>query len=60
MKNKSTETRDQVDRLSQQKKLSFYEENYILEPDDYEIDKGYFMFEGEIDEDSNDYYRIAN
>lgn len=60
MKNNTLENRDQEGRLSQQKKLSFYEENYILEPDDYEIDKGYFLFEGEIDEDSEDYYRIAN
>jgi hypothetical protein len=28
--------------------LSFYEENYILEPEDYEKDNGYFVYEGDI------------
>ena len=31
--------------VSQQKHLSFYEENYILEPEDYEEDRGYFEYE---------------
>ncbi len=60
MKNNTLENSDQVGRLSPQKQLSFYEENYILEPDDYEVDYGYFLFEGEVDEDDENYYRIAN
>jgi hypothetical protein len=33
--------------ISQQKHLSFYEENYILEPEDNEKDNGYFEYEGD-------------
>jgi hypothetical protein len=33
--------------IFQERQLSFYEENYILEPEDYEKDNGYFMYEGD-------------
>lgn len=37
----------QQSNIPQQKKLSFYEENYILEPEDYQKDNGYFGYESD-------------
>lgn len=60
MKNSTQGYNDQIGCVSQ-KKLSFYEENYILEPEDDTIDKGYFLFEGEIDTevDNPSYHTVA-
>lgn len=60
MKSYNTENRNLNSCPLQQKELSFYEENYILEPEDYEIDNCYFTFEGDIEEDEDYCYRIAN
>lgn len=45
MKNNTQRNDDQQSCISQQKHLSFYEENYILEPEDYEKDNGYLEYE---------------
>ena len=49
MKNSTQRNIGKQSGVSQQKQLSFYEENYILEPEDYEKDNGYFQYESESD-----------
>ncbi|MCF6132512.1 hypothetical protein [Flavobacterium wongokense] len=51
MKNNTQRNGIQQGSVSQYKTLSFYEENYILEPEDFEKDNGYFVYESD---DSND------
>lgn len=45
MKNSTQRNNSSQATVSQQKKLSFYEEHYILEPDDYGKDNCYFEYE---------------
>ena len=47
MKNNTQRNDIQQGCISQQRKLSFYEENYILEPEDYENDNGYLKYESD-------------
>lgn len=47
MKNNTQRNDNQQSCISQQKNLSFYEENYILEPEDYNQDNGYFQYESD-------------
>ncbi len=56
MSNTTHRHNDQIGCVSQKRHLSFYEENYILEPDDANTDNGYFQFEGEIDSDAMEYF----
>lgn len=47
MKNNTQRNNNLEGCISQQRKLSFYEENYILEPEDLDEDKGYFEYESD-------------
>ncbi len=51
MKNNTQGFNDHAGCVSQNK-LSFYEENYILEPEDITADNHYFEFEGDFDSDA--------
>ncbi len=51
MKNSTQRNDIQQGCISQQRKLSFYEENYILEPEDYENDNDYFNYESDGTQD---------
>lgn len=51
MKNNTQRNDIQQGCISQQRKLSFYEENYILEPEDYENDNGYLKYESDETQD---------
>lgn len=62
MKNTSKETHNRPSGTSQPKHLSFYEENYLLEPEEYAKDNGYFDYESAEASDPvylNDTYRLA-
>ena len=47
MKNNTQRNDNQPSCVSQQRHLSFYEEHYILEPEDYEEDNGYLQYESD-------------
>ena len=51
MKKSTQGNTNQMGYVSQLKKLSFYEENYILEPVDINADNHYLDFEGDINSD---------
>ena len=59
MKNNTQRNGDPQSCISQQRKLSFYEENYILEPEDYENDNGYFDYESDDTQDAVYYDELA-
>lgn len=47
MENNMQRNDSSINCISQPKHLSFYEENYILEPEDYNRDNGYFQYESD-------------
>ena len=59
MKNCTQRNHDPQSCISQRKHLSFYEENYILEPEDYEHDNGYFDYESDDTQDAVYYDELA-
>lgn len=47
MKTNTTSNKEQQTGTSPEKHLSFYEENYLLEPEDHQKDNEYFNYESD-------------
>ncbi len=47
MKSNTQRNDNQTSCVSQQRNLSFYEEHYILEPEDYDQDNGFLQYESD-------------
>lgn len=56
MENTTSGNTNQYGDVPQSVSLSFYEENYILEPEDYEADNGYLSYEGDFESGYNERY----